>query len=159
MYSYWQKAQEVGVPVNKSIFKNISLNFIMKGITYVFSFITIMYATHILQPLAYGRISFARAFAGYFIMFSQLGMPIYAMRGCARLRSDRAALSRFWRELFSINFRLSVFSILVLLILIIFLSKLRENALLLIICGSGILFHMLGSEWLYRKTSTCHREQ
>ncbi|MBR4183626.1 MAG: oligosaccharide flippase family protein [Lachnospiraceae bacterium] len=136
--------------MNKIVFKNISLNFIMKGITYIFSFIIVMYATRILQPLTYGRVSFAGAFAGYFVMFSQLGMPIYAMRGCAGLRSDRSALSRFWNEIFSINLVLSVFSILVLSVLIFFLPRLRENALLLIISGSGMIFQMFGSEWLYR---------
>ena len=136
--------------MNRSVLKNISFNFIMKGITYAFSFVTVMYATRILQPPVYGRVSFAGNFAGCFIMFSQLGMPIYAMRGSAQLRSNRSALSRFWNELFGINLLLSVFSILVLSSLIVYIPRLKENALLLVISGSGILFQMFGSEWLYR---------
>ena len=40
-------------------------------------------------------------------MFATLGMPIYAIRCCARCRSDREKLSRMFTELFGISLLLA----------------------------------------------------
>ena len=135
---------------NKDIFKNISFNFIIKVITYLFSFITLMYATRVLQPEIYGRISFVHSFSGYFVMVAGLGMPLYAMRCCAEHKNNRESLNRVFMELWSINIVLSFFSLFVLLILVVSVPKLHGDMALFIVFGSGILFQMIGCEWLYR---------
>ena len=136
--------------LKRRILQNVSLNFIIRGITLLFSFLTVMYATRVLQPTAFGRVSFAASIAGYFVMISSLGMPVYAMRTCAEKRDDRKELSRVFNELWSINVVLSVCSIVVLLVLILLVPKLREDGLLLVIYGGGIIFQTMGCEWLFR---------
>lgn len=134
----------------KRIIRNISFNFLVRLITYLFSFLTVLYVTRVLQPEAYGKASFAGSFAGYFVMLANLGMPIYAMRLCAEKKDDRAALSCTVNELWSIGFLLSVFSMAALLVTIRVVPVLQEDRLLLIIYGSGILFHAFGFEWLFK---------
>ena len=134
----------------KQVFKNISFNFFLQLITYVFSFLTLLYATRVLQPTAFGKLAFAGSFAGYFVMLANLGMPIYAMRSCAEKRRDRKELSCVFNELWSISILLSVASIIIFLMVVMSVPRLWENRLLLAVYGSAIIFQMIGSEWLFK---------
>ena len=136
--------------MKRSILGNISFNLLIRVITYVFSFLTVMYVARVLQPEAYGRISFSSSFAGYFVMFANLGLPIYAMRTCAELRDDREELSAAFNELWSINILLSIISSIVLLCTVMMVPKLRGDADLIAIYGSAIIFQMIGCEWLFK---------
>ncbi|SNU06211.1 Membrane protein involved in the export of O-antigen and teichoic acid [Lachnospiraceae bacterium] len=136
--------------MKNKIISNISFNFLIKAITYLFSFLTLMYVTRILQPEAFGRTSFASSIAGYFVMLANLGMPIYAMRACAEKRDDRRQLSQTFKELWSISIVLSVISAVFFIVCILFVPKLRNNTFLLVIYGSSIIFQMLGCEWLFK---------
>lgn len=136
--------------MKNKILSNISFNFLIKVITYSFSFLAVLYVARVLQPEAFGRISFASSFAGYFLMIANLGMPIYAMRACAQRRENRGELNQVFHELWSIHALLSAVSGAVFLVLILTVPKLRENALLLLIYGSAMFFQLIGCEWLYR---------
>ena len=113
--------------MKRTILKNISYNFFIKITTYLFSFFTLLYVTRVLQPEAFGRISFASSFAGYFVMLANLGMPIYAMRACAEKRDNRKELSRTFNELWSMNVVLSVASVAVFVATVLLVPKLRAN--------------------------------
>ena len=136
--------------MRRSILTNISYNSLIKVITYLFSFLTLLYVTRVLGPGAFGRISFASSFAGYFVMVANLGLPIYAMRACAEKRENREALSTVFQELWSISVLLSVLSGLAFLITVLLIPKLRVNGWILAVYGSAVFFQMIGCEWLYR---------
>lgn len=136
--------------MKRSVLSNISFNLMIKVITYVFSFLTVMYVARVLQPEAYGRTSFASSVASYFVMFANLGLPIYAMRSCAEYRDDRKKLSDVFQELWSINVILSVISAALLLGTIAVVPKLRDSGSLILIYGSAIFFQMIGCEWLFK---------
>ena len=90
-------------------------------------FFTLLYVTRVLQPEAFGRISFASSFAGDFVMLANLGMPIYAMRACAEKRDSRKELSCTFNELWSLNVVLSVASVAVFVATVLLVPKLRAN--------------------------------
>lgn len=136
--------------MKNKILSNISFNFLIKAITYTFSALAVLYVARVLQPEAFGRISFASSFAGYFLMIANLGMPIYAMRAAAQKRENRAELSAIFHELWSIHALLSAAGMAVFLIVILVVPRLREDLPLLLIYGSAIIFQMIGCEWLYR---------
>ena len=136
--------------MKKRILNNISFNLLTKIITYVFSLLTLLYVTRVLRPETYGRISFASAVAGYFVMIASLGMPIYAMRTCAEQREDRQELNKAFRELWSISVLLSAVSATVFLGIILTVPRFKENTPFLLIFGSSIFFQMIGCEWLYK---------
>jgi len=50
--------------MKRSLLHNISANLFTRITAYVFSFITLAWAARILQPDAFGRISFASSFTG-----------------------------------------------------------------------------------------------
>ena len=134
----------------KNILANIFYNFVLKAITYLFSFLTFLYAARVLEPESFGRTSFASSVAGYFIMLANLGLPIYAMRACAEKRGNRKALSHIFNELWSISIVLSFISGIALILAIFAIPKLSDNKLIMLAYGSAILFQMLGCEWLFK---------
>ena len=136
--------------MKKKIMQNIFLNIIMKILTYIFSFLTIFYITRIFSPELFGRLSFSNSIISYFVMISNLGMPIYAMRLCAQNKNNRKELSKIFNELFSIRIILSAISIILLIISIIIIPKFNQKCDLLLLYGSSIIFQMIGCEWLYK---------
>ena len=132
------------------ILSNVSANLFIKSISYLFSFLTVLYCTRVLLPEGYGRASFAASIAGYFTMLAQMGMPIYAMRSCAEARDDKAELSKVVNELWSINAVLSVISAGLLILSLCVCPELRDHKELIAIYGSAIILQALGFDWLYR---------
>ncbi len=136
--------------MKKGILTNISYNFLIRVLTYVFAFFTLMYVTRVLQPEAFGRISFVSSFVSYFLMFANLGLPIYGMRVCAEKRGDRAELSHAFSELWNISVVLTALSTCSFVIAVMVVPKLRVNSVLFLIYGSSIFFQMIGCDWLFK---------
>lgn len=136
--------------MKRKILVNISINFFVKIITYVFSFLELMYVSRVLQPAIFGRVSFASNFVGYFVMLANLGMPIYAMRACAEIRDHRKELNRIFNELWSLSVVLSIASGIIFGISLLFIPVLRANWVLLALYGSSILLQTVNCDWLYR---------
>lgn len=136
--------------IRRTILENISANLVIRLIAYLFSFLAAAYGARILRPEAFGKISFVSSVIGYAMMLADLGMPIYGMRVCAEKKNDRKALSRTVSELWSISILLSVLSLGVLLAAVCAIPRLRQDRMLFLICGSGILLRSIGFEWMFR---------
>ena len=134
--------------------RSIKLNFIMNACltlsSFIFPNITFPYVSRVLGPDGTGRVSFGTSVISYFTMFAQLGIPTYGIRACARVRDDKAALTKTAQELLIINLVMSIISYAVLGAGLIFLPKLREERTLLILLSSSILLNAIGMEWLYK---------
>lgn len=136
--------------MNKSLLKNISLNFLMRIISYIFSFLTIAYVTRTLLPEIYGRVSFVQSVSGYFIIFANLGMPIYGMRTCAQYRDNRKKLSEKFNELLSLNILFAIIAIITLILSVYLVPALRVNSTLIMAYSIGIILQAIGCEWLFK---------
>ena len=133
-----------------SIARNISYNTMITVMKYVFSAVCLMYVSRKLQPAASGEVDFATSTTAYFTMFATLGMPIYAIRCCARCRDDREKLSRVFTELFSLSLLLAAIVGGVFVALCFITDPFRGNRLLFLLLGSQILWNAIGCEWLYK---------
>lgn len=134
--------------------KSLKLNFLMNAILtmsqFVFPLITFPYISRILLPDGTGKVSFATSIISYFAMFSQLGIPTYGIRACAKVRDNKDELSKTVQELFIINFVMSVFAYIALFIAIATIPRLYQDKMLFLIVSSTILFNAIGMEWLYK---------
>lgn len=87
--------------------KSVKFNFIMNSIltasAMIFPIITYPYVSRILQPEGIGTVSFANSVITYFSMFAQLGIPMYGIRACAKVRDDKEKLTRTVQEIMMIN--------------------------------------------------------
>ncbi|MBO4627311.1 MAG: flippase [Lachnospiraceae bacterium] len=133
-----------------SIGRNISYNTVISVATYLFGAVSLMYVSRKLQPVANGRVEFATWLVHYFVLFASLGMPLYAIRACARFRNNREKLTRVFTELFSLGIVLAAAVGAVLVILCFTVDPFRENRMLMLILGSVIAWNAIGCEWLFK---------
>ena len=117
---------------------------------FIFPLITFPYVSRILSPEGIGKVSFATSVISYFAMFAQLGIPTYGVRTCAKVRDDKRELSRTVQELFIINIAMSIIAYAILFFSILFVARLQEEKILLLIISATILFNAFGMEWLYK---------
>lgn len=134
--------------------KSIKLNFLMNALlsisSFIFPLITYPYVSRVLQPEGLGSVNFATSIITYFSMFAQLGIPIYGVKACARVRDDREKLSKTVHELLIINLVVCAISYCVLAMTILFVPRIYEHKTLFMVIGSSILFNSIGCEWLYK---------
>ena len=133
-----------------SIKKNFIMNAVLTMSSFIFPLITFPYVSRVLGPEHYGRVGFATSLVSYFAMFSQLGIPTYGIRACAKVRDDKLALTRTAHELLVINLVMSLISYTAFFLALLFVPRLREDRLLYIIVSVTILFKAIGMEWLYK---------
>lgn len=69
----------------------------------LFPLVTFAYVSRILGPEAYGKIQFIFTFAQYFVVVAAIGIPVYGIREIAKVRHDKALLSKLFSELLLIN--------------------------------------------------------
>lgn len=136
--------------MSRSIKKNFLMNIFLTSSSYIFPLITFPYISRILQSSGTGQINFANSFANYFISFASLGIPMYGVRACAVVRSNKKELSKTVLELFIINLFTSILSIIILLIFVFTIPKLEDYRSLILIYSISILFNLFGIEWMYK---------
>ena len=74
---------------SKSLKVNFVMNMILTMSSFIFPLITFPYVSRILLPVGTGKVSFATSFVSYFTMVSQLGIPTYGIRACAKVRDNK----------------------------------------------------------------------
>lgn len=134
---------------NKSLKKNAALNMIKTIMGLIFPLITFPYASRVLQPTGLGKVNFAHSIISYFSMLAALGINTYAVREAAKLREDKTALTRFVKEIITINMISTIVAYVLLTISILFIPYFSDYKTLLVVCSGTILFTTLGMDWLY----------
>ena len=134
----------------RSVKTNMIMNAILAMSQFIFPLITFPYISRILLPEGTGKLNFATSVVSYFAMFSQLGIPTYGIRACARVRDDKEKLSKTVHELLAINLCMCVIVYIVFGISIININRLNQERQLFYILGLSIVLNALGVEWLYR---------
>lgn len=133
-----------------SIKLNMALNMFLTISSILFPLVTMPYVTRVLRPDGIGKVYFATSVIALFTMFADLGIPVYGIRACARVRDDRAALSRTAHEILIINLITCAAAYASFAAALILVPVLRQNRTILIIMSSGMLLNALGAEWLYK---------
>ncbi|MBO4592408.1 MAG: flippase [Eubacterium sp.] len=134
----------------KSIKKNFIMNAILTMSGFIFPLITSPYISDVLEADGTGPVDFATSVIAYFAMFSQLGIPTYGIKVCAKVRDDKEKLSKTVHELMLINFLMSVVVYVLFFASLFIVPQFKDDRLLLIIVSSTIFFNMIGIDYLYR---------
>lgn len=118
-------------------------------VTTLFPLITFPYVTRILGVDNIGRYNFASSVISYFLLLAGLGISSYAVREGAPLREDKEQFEQFTSEMFSINMISTAVSYVLLVLLVLWVDKIRSYWLLIAVFSLKIFFQTLGVEWLY----------
>ena len=134
----------------RSVKKNFIMNALLAMSGFVFQIITFPYISRVLGPAGTGKVSFATSVVAYFSMFAQLGIPTYGIRACAKVRDDRAALTRTAHELLGINLAMDALSYMLLALALVLVPRLKADRTLIAIISATVLLNSIGMEWLYK---------
>ena len=133
-----------------SIKQNFIMNILLMMSSIVFPLISFPYVSRILLPEGTGKVAFAVSVVGYFSMFAQLGISVYGIKACVRVRDDKEELSRTVQEILLIN----IFTCLIVCVFfaaaLTFVPRIKEDRTLFLLIGLLIPFNMLEMEWLYK---------
>ncbi len=132
-----------------SLKKNGVFNAIKTLMSVLFPLITFPYASRILGPSGIGKVNFASSIVSYFLMLAMLGISNYGIREAGRYRNDKEKLSKFVKEILSINLISSVIAYTFLFASIYLVPAFFEYRKLIIISSASILFTVVGVEWLF----------
>ena len=86
-----------------SVQLNMLMNVILTLSSIIFPLITLPYVTRVLGPEAVGKVYFASSVVTVLSVFAELGIPVYGIRACAKVRDDREKLSRTAKEILTVN--------------------------------------------------------
>lgn len=135
---------------DNSITINFMFNFLKTFSSILFPVVTFTYSSRILGVDGVGKVNFAKSIISYFSMFATLGMNYYGTREAAKLRDNRHKLSKFTHEVLLINGSTTVISYVALLIAMLYISRLKDYTLLLVVNSFSIFMMGMGMEWLYQ---------
>lgn len=131
-----------------SLKKNAIYNLIITVLGLIIPIITFPYFSRILLPDGMGTNSFLVSYVNYFSMFATLGIPIYAVKQCARVKDKKDDLSQNFQEIFIINLFFTFLTYIVLFISSLFIDNVYKNYNLLLYIGVGSLTGSINLNWL-----------
>lgn len=132
-----------------SVKTNAVLNVVRTLMSLIFPLITFPYTSRVLGPMGTGKVVYAKSIVSYFAMLAMLGINTYGLREGAKIRDNRNALSKFYKEILSINLITTFIAYILLFFAITFLPRFSDYRQLIIVLSSSILFTTLGVDWLY----------
>jgi len=133
-----------------SIRKNILLNSINIASGIIFPIITFPYAARVLLPNGIGAIEFLNSIINYIILFTSLGIPLYAVKEISKYRDEILKRNQKTVEILILSFILCLLGYIVVWVLSVYVTRIHQQYLLFYILSSSILFTSLGVNWFYQ---------
>jgi len=134
----------------KSLKFNIILNFINTFTGIIFPLITFPYAARVLLPGGIGSANFLNSIINYIILFTSLGIPLYAVREVARFRDDKTLRDKITIEITLLSILLCLGGYIVVVLLAYLVPQISHQAKLFYILSLGIIFTAIGVNWFYQ---------
>lgn len=133
-----------------SIRYNFFMNLILTGSRFIYPLIVFPYVARVLNAEGIGKVSFAQSVVSYFYMFAALGIPSYGIRACARVRENKADLSKVAQELFIISSVTMLLSYICYFSMLYGISGFRTDLPIMLICSLNIFFQTVGMQWFFQ---------
>lgn len=127
---------------------NTFLNLLKSGSSVVYPLITFPYISRILKPEYIGKINFSISYVSYFSLIASLGVSTYAVRECALKSNDRHEFEKTASQIYTINCISTAISIVLLVLSLIFFTRLHPYLFLVLIYSVNIIMGTIGTEWI-----------
>lgn len=133
----------------KSVAKNFIFNAIKTIMVIIFPMISFPYVTRVLGVEGIGAVQYASGIISYFGLFASLGITGYAVREGVKYKEDKAAFSKFAKEILTINM-VSTFLVYLVLAIVLMADVFSGYNTLLFISSFSIILTTLAVEWVYQ---------
>lgn len=135
---------------------SVKINYLLQlantGTQMLFPLLTFPYACRVVGADGIGLVSWFDAIVSYILLFVNLGIPVYAIRETARVRSDAAELDKTAAEIFALHSLLSLLGVVAAAIVLLTVGEARAHAPVFLIVCSTLLFNVFGCEWFFLGT-------
>lgn len=129
---------------------NILLNGINTATSLLFPIITFPYAARVLLPEGIGTINFLNGIISYIVLFTSLGIPMYAVKEIAKCRDNIKERDKVTVEILILSFALSILGYIGVWILARYVPEVHEQATVFYILSLAIVFNTVGVNWFYQ---------
>lgn len=133
----------------KSLKINALLSTIKTISNAIFPLITYPYIARILTVEGMGKISFSQSVVNYFILIAGFGIYHFAVKNGAGIRDEKFEFNLFANSIFTINCIAALFSFFLLLIVLLFSTRLTDYRGMILIYSISIVLNPFSVEWLY----------
>ena len=125
------------------------MNVILKMSGALCAAVSYPFAFRMLGASGVGTVAFATSVVSFFTMVATLGIPIYGVRECARLRDDRVLLSKTVWELLVIQTVMACISVALLFAGVFLIPRLRNEPIVFFVQGLALLTNCFSAEWMF----------
>lgn len=129
--------------------KNFIMNFIKILVNLIFPLITFPYISRILLPEGIGRVAFVQSINNYFLLFINLGIPLYGIREIARVRNNGLEKSKVFSEILFLNIFTTIIGITFYFIFY-QLNMITDDREIFLIFSVVLLFNFLSVDWFFQ---------
>lgn len=134
----------------KTVFANFGYLSLLQIAGYVFPLITMPYLARVIGADGFGKIAFASAIVVWIQTISDWGFNLSATRNVAQNRADKEKVSRIFSNVLWARCLLTLFSGLLLLIAVLAVPYLRENADIIFVTFLLVPGYILFPEWFFQ---------
>lgn len=136
--------------MSKSIKSNYIFNLLNSISQLLFPLITFPYASRIMMADGIGQVQFFASIISYISLFTCLGIPMYAIREVAKVRSDMKQMSTTTIEILLLHAMLTILGYVAVAIICMTVSDVQTDIPLFLILSATIFFTAIGCEWFYQ---------
>lgn len=130
--------------------KNVVFNYVNTITGLLFPIITFPYASRILLPEGIGVVNFQLSIINYIVLFTSLGIPLYAVKEIARCRENIEERNKTTLEILLLSFYLCLIGYVIVFVLGAFIPQINAYVQLFYVLSLTILFSGIGVNWFYQ---------
>ena len=134
----------------KSLAKNSVFFVFYRLLNVIFPLITVTYVSKVILATGVGKVASAQNIVQYFVIIAALGIPNYGTRECAKVKEDKAKLSKLFSELFIINFLSTLLCTIAYYVAINSFNFCTTEIVLYNIVGITIILNFFNVDWFYQ---------
>lgn len=134
----------------KSIARNYIYNLSLTMLNMLFPLITAPYISRVLGADNLGKFNFANAVATWFMIIAAFGIPTYGIREIARVREDKAKLSKVFSELITVQLIFTIIAEILYITLVLSNLRMRNEVNIFLITGVSLFLNILSIDWFYQ---------
>lgn len=134
--------------IKKSVRKNAILNIIKQTGNICIPLISYPYVTRVLGAENFGKYSFANSIIQYVLLFSAMGINVYAIREGAAIRDDHRELQTFSDEIFQLNLFTTIGTLSVFFLIVVSSPTLKTYGIMLFIMSLNAVGQTISRDWL-----------
>lgn len=144
------KKQIIGSQDGKTVFANFGYLSLLQIAGYVFPLISMPYLARVIGADGFGKIAFASAIVVWIQTISDWGFNLTATRDVAQNRNDKEKISRIFSNVLWARCILTILSGLILLVVVLVVPYLRENADIIFVTFLLVPGYILFPEWFFQ---------